>query len=68
MEGLGLSVLSRHNLRLELASGHLAVLDVLRFPLKRHWYVVHLKNKQLKLTTQTFLDFLLTKSDHCLPH
>lgn len=63
MAGLGLSVQSRHNLRIELAGGHLAVLDVQGFPLKRHWYVVHLKNKHLSFTTQTFLDFLLAEKD-----
>jgi DNA-binding transcriptional LysR family regulator len=66
MANLGISVQSRHNLRLELAGNHLAILDVQGFPLKRHWYVVHLKNKQLTLATQTFLDFLLTKSNFAL--
>ncbi len=59
MAGLGISVLSRHNLRLELASNHIAVLDVEGFPLKRRWYAVHLKSKKLSLVARTFLDFLL---------
>ncbi len=59
MAGLGISVLSRHNLRLELESGLLAVLDVEHFPLVRQWYAVHLKGKKLSSTARMFLDFLL---------
>lgn len=59
MAGLGISVLSRHNLSLELESGLLAVLDVEHFPLVRKWYAVHLKGKKLSHTTRRFLDFLL---------
>ncbi len=59
MAGLGISVLSRHNLRLELDSGLLAILDVEHFPLVRQWYAVHLKGKKLSNTTRRFLDFLL---------
>jgi DNA-binding transcriptional LysR family regulator len=59
MAGLGISVLSRHNLSLELESGLIAVLDVEHFPLMRNWYAVHLKGKKLSQTTRRFLDFLL---------
>lgn len=59
MAGLGISVLSRHSLRLELETGTLAVLDVEHFPLMRKWYAVHLKGKKLSNTARMFLDFLL---------
>ncbi len=59
MAGLGLSVLSRHNLRFELDANHIAVLDVCGFPLIRSWYAVHVKGKQLSLVPRTFLDFVL---------
>lgn len=59
MAGLGISVLSLHNLRLELDAGILSVLDVQHFPLVREWYAVHLKGKKLSNTSQRFLDFLL---------
>lgn len=62
--GLGISVLSLHNLRLELETGLLAVLDVQHFPLMRHWYAVHLKNKKLSNTSKRFLDFLLHDGAH----
>ena len=56
--GLGISVLSRHTLPLDAASGHLATLDVQHFPIRRQWYVVHPAGKQLTVVTQTFLDYL----------
>lgn len=59
MAGLGISVLSQHNLRLELEAGLIATLDVEHFPLMRHWYAVHLKGKKLSNTARRFLDFLL---------
>ncbi len=56
--GLGVSALSRFNLELELAGGLVCMLDVVGFPLKRDWYTVYLKSKQLSLVAQTFLDFV----------
>ncbi len=58
MAGLGISVLSLHNMRLELAAGLIALLDVEGLPLKRTWYAVHLKGKKLPLVVKTFLDFI----------
>ncbi|HEC20220.1 MAG TPA: LysR family transcriptional regulator [Gammaproteobacteria bacterium] len=66
MAGLGISVLSRHNLRLELAHKHIAMLDVEGFPLFYRWYAVHLKNKKLSLAARTFLDFLLQQGKDML--
>ena len=59
MAGLGISVLSLHNLQLELEAGLLTVLDVQQFPIKRKWYAIHLKEKRLSLTAQKFLEFLI---------
>jgi DNA-binding transcriptional LysR family regulator len=59
MAGLGLSVLSWHALPLERATGKLSVLDVAGFPLKRHWYAVHLKDKRLSVVGANFLAFLV---------
>ena len=61
LAGLGISVMSRHNVRLELESGSLVVLDVEGFPLKRKWYAVHPRTKKLSLTARTFLEFILTQ-------
>jgi len=68
MAGLGLSVLSRHNLRLELAGNYIRVLDVKGFPLRRRWYAVHLKGKKLSLVARTFLDFLMKQGKDILQH
>ncbi len=68
MAGLGISVLSRHNLRLELAGNHIAILDVKGFPLFYRWYAVHLKGKKLSLVSRTFLDFLLQQGKDMLQH
>lgn len=68
MGGLGLSVMSLNNFRLELAGGYIAILDMEDFPLKRHWYAVNLKGKQLSLVTCTFLDFLLQEGKDVLQH
>lgn len=58
MAGLGISVLSLHNLHLELETGQICILDVEHFPITRKWYVVHLKDKRLSRTAQKFLEFL----------
>lgn len=59
MAGLGISVLSLHNLQLELEAGLLTILDVQHFPVERKWYAVHLKQKRLSPTAKKFLEFLL---------
>ncbi len=66
MAGLGISVLSRHSLRLELAGEHIVILDVDEFPLIRRWYAVHLKGKTLSLVASAFLDFILNESSDIL--
>jgi len=66
MAGLGLAVLSLHSIRLEQSSGKLVVLDVEGFPIKRRWFVVHLKNKQLSLTAKTFFEYILKNSHQVL--
>jgi DNA-binding transcriptional LysR family regulator len=66
MAGLGISVLSRHSLRPELAGEHIVLLDVDGFPLMRRWYAVHLKGKSFSLAASTFLDFILNESSEIL--
>ncbi|MBF2058420.1 MAG: LysR family transcriptional regulator [Cyanobacterium sp. T60_A2020_053] len=55
---LGISILSRHTLTSNCYQD-LTVLDVLGFPIQKHWYVTHLKGKQLSVIAQTFLLYLL---------
>ncbi len=59
--GLGISVLSARNIRLEVEQGRLRILDVVGFPLQRHWYAVHPKGKHLSRTAEAFLAFLGTE-------
>ncbi len=66
MADLGISVLSRHNMRLELAANLLAILDVEGFPLDRTWYAVHLRGKKQPLVVKTFLDFILKDASDIL--
>ncbi len=63
MAGMGISVLSQHTVTLELAAGTVKILDVEGFPLKRHWYIAHLVDKQLSLVARTFLEFVISQAD-----
>lgn len=56
--GLGLAVLSRHTLTLDVASGAFAILDVQGFPLIRQWFAVYPKGKRLSVVAQAFLTYL----------
>jgi DNA-binding transcriptional LysR family regulator len=56
--GLGLAVLSRHVLTLEMANGLLRELDVQGFPIVGHWYVAHLKAKRLPPAATAFLEMM----------
>jgi DNA-binding transcriptional LysR family regulator len=56
--GLGLALLPRHAVRLELAAGLLRELPVEELPLLRSWCVVHGRGKRLSPVAQAFLDFI----------
>lgn len=56
--GLGLSILSRSTMRFDTARPELVELDVDGFPLRRSWYVVWPRSKQLSVVARTFLVFL----------
>ncbi len=56
---LGIAVLSHESVALELASGDLVVLDVQGFPLKRQWYVAHVKGRRLSLAASALRQLLL---------
>jgi len=64
--GLGLGVLSIHTLEVELMLKRLVVLDVEGFPIMRHWYIVHRKEKRFSAIAQAFKDFVLTESESLL--
>ncbi len=64
--GLGVSVLSRHALKAELALGRLRVLSVEGFPLRRQWYMVYREDKRLSHAARAFMEFLLTSAETIL--
>lgn len=61
MAELGIAVLPHESVALELAHGDLVVLDVQGFPLRRQWYIVHVKGRRLSLAADA-LRLLLQQS------
>lgn len=59
--GLGLAVVSRQTIELELETRRLVVLPVESFPIIRHWFVVHRRDKRMSAASQAFRDLLLSK-------
>lgn len=64
--GLGLGLLSRDTLDMELALNKLVILDVEDFPIVRYWYVMHRKGKRLSKVAQVFKQFLLEEANTLL--
>lgn len=60
--GLGLGIVSRHTIDLEVEVKRLVILDVVSFPVTRHWYLVHQRDKRLSPVAQAFKDFILTEA------
>ena len=65
--GMGLGVVSIHTIELELETKRLVILDVEDFPIMRHWYLVHRKEKRLSPITQAFKDFVLSEGRNLIP-
>jgi DNA-binding transcriptional LysR family regulator len=59
--GLGLGVVSLQTIELELETKRLAVLPVESFPIVRHWFIVHRREKRLSAACQAFRDLLLSQ-------
>ncbi len=65
--GLGIALISRVAIELELEMKRLVMLDVEGFPLMRQWHLVHVKEKNLSATAYAFKNFLLQESPRVLP-
>lgn len=65
--GMGLGIMSRHTIELELITNRLEILDVDGFPIIRHWHIVHRKNKRFSNVAKTFKDFLLKEAPSLIP-
>jgi len=61
--GMGLGIISGQGIELELETGRLVILDAEHFPIVRHWYIVHRKNKRLSAAAQAFKQFLLNEAE-----
>jgi len=59
MAGLGIAVLSLNNLEQEIENGSITILDIKGLPLKRSWYVVHLRDKTLPPAAHAFRAFMM---------
>ncbi len=59
MAGMGLSFLSLRTVRHEMASGHMALLDIQGLPSVGSWYVTHMRHKKLSPATLVFKEFLI---------
>ncbi len=57
--GLGIALISRVALDMELETNRLVILDVEGFPIMRQWRLVHLKDKNLSATARAFKNFIL---------
>jgi DNA-binding transcriptional LysR family regulator len=64
--GLGIALISRVALDMELETNRLVMLDTEGFPIMRSWYLVHLKEKNLSATARMFKNFLLQQAKHLL--
>ena len=61
--GFGLGIVSLHTIELELKNKHLAILDVVGFPLERHWHLVTRQGKAISPVAEAFRNFLLEKAE-----
>jgi len=57
--GLGIALISRVAIDIELETKRLVMLDIEGFPLMRQWRLVHLKGKNLSATARAFKNFVL---------
>jgi DNA-binding transcriptional LysR family regulator len=58
MAGLGIAVLSRQALELELSVGRLAILPLVGLPLRREWFIVEPKRDRSAPAVQAFRTYL----------
>ncbi len=66
MAGMGIALLSRHTIGLELQTGRLAELDVVGLPLMRRWYVVRRAGRFESPATTAFVEFVVQNAPDVL--
>ncbi len=63
MAGMGISLLSKQSIEIELAAGLIAILPVKDLPLKHEWYMVRHVDKQPSNLVRTFYEFVQQHPD-----
>ncbi len=58
MAGMGIGFISAHTIAHEVATGHLAILDVEALPIKRQWFSVTRQNRAVSPAMAAFQEFL----------
>ncbi len=66
--GLGIGFVSKHTVGLELKNKIIQQLNVEKFPITRHWYIVHHKNNKLSPIAQRFKEFIVQNSENHQSH
>jgi LysR family transcriptional regulator, low CO2-responsive transcriptional regulator len=61
--GIGLAIVSRHTVELELDVGRVVELPVAELPIMRQWYIVHRVGKRLSPMATEFRKFVLERGD-----
>jgi DNA-binding transcriptional LysR family regulator len=64
--GIGIGIISRHGIEMELETKRLVVLDVEHFPIMRDWHIVQRKEKRHSAAAQEFEHFLLKESQNMM--
>jgi DNA-binding transcriptional LysR family regulator len=59
---IGIGIISRHGIEMELETKRLCILDAEGFPIVRNWNIVQRKNKRLSTAAQAFQRFLLDEA------
>lgn len=60
--GLGIALLSKQSIGVELANGSLLMLDVEGLPIQRDWHIVHLRGRRLPRAADAFMEMLLASA------
>lgn len=60
--GLGIGFVSKHTVKLELENNVIKQLNIDKFPITRHWYVVHNSKNKLSPIAERFKKFIVENS------
>lgn len=66
--GMGLAIISAHNIDLEKSIKLLAVLDLNSMPIMRDWYILHLSNQTLSPAVEAFKAFIQMRAPNLMKH